>query len=85
MHINLEVSARVPVAVLSFVYSPWILGVNLRFVRWSLQVIQVLSTLRNNGDRYKTPKYPLEYAMQLQVIHKQQQPVKTGEAVTQKC
>ena len=36
-------------------------------------------------DRYKTPKYPLEYAMQLQVIHKQQQPVKTGEAVTQKC
>ena len=79
MHINLEVCARVPVAVLCFVYLPWILGVHLRFVRWSLQVIQVLSTLGNNGARYKTPEYPLEYAMQLQVIHKQQQPVKTGE------
>ena len=48
----------------------------------SLECTSPICSLGDHGARYKTPEYPLEYAMQLLVMHKQ--PVQMGEASTQK-
>ena len=53
----------------------------------SLECTNPTCTLGDNGAKYKTPEYPLEYAMQLLVMHNEnhKQPVTTGEASTKKC
>ena len=53
----------------------------------SLECTNPNCTLGDNGAKYKTPEYPLEYAMQLLVMHNEyhKQQVPTGEASTKKC
>ena len=72
-----------------FLSSPWQWGAqfNLGHILWSAQVFKC--TLGENGSRYRTPEYPLEFAMQMLMMHtgtnhKQPQPVQVVNASTQK-